>query len=80
MKRIKAFARDAMGTKQVRIETDVNKKVFSKGIEKIPFKIRVRIERTKTDDDESDEYISIVSLVPVEQGGFKGLLNETVQE
>merc|ERR1711937_455165 len=67
VREIKAFAAKSMSTKDVRIDTKLNKFIFSKGIRNVPSRVRVRLSRKRNDVED-----------PKNQ--FKGLLTETVQE
>eukprot|EP00003_Mantamonas_plastica_P009207 TRINITY_DN18569_c0_g1_i1.p2 TRINITY_DN18569_c0_g1~~TRINITY_DN18569_c0_g1_i1.p2 ORF type:complete len:118 (+),score=33.98 TRINITY_DN18569_c0_g1_i1:23-376(+) len=83
MRAIKKFAQDAMKTQDVRVANEVNKFVWSKGIKRLPHRVRVRIERkyNQNDDDEENETMySLVTLVPLGPREFKGKLNTTVTE
>ena len=79
IREIKRFAVGKMGTKDIRIDTRVNKYLWSKGIRNVPKRIRVVCARKKTDDDDAEE--ELYTLVTLEQPEtFKGLLNETLEE
>jgi len=79
IREIKRFAIAKLGTKDVRIDTTVNRYVWSKGIRNVPKRIRVQCSRKQTDDDEAEEELyTVVTLKEVPT--FKGLLNETVAE
>merc|ERR1712071_291632 len=41
IKEIRKFAEDAMGTPDVRIETRLNKHIWSQGVRSVPFRVRV---------------------------------------
>lgn len=71
IKSIQQFAQKQMGTKEVRIDTALNKAVWSHGIRNVPFRIRVRISRRRNDDEDAKEKLySYVTYVPVTS--FKG--------
>ncbi|KAK1746616.1 60S ribosomal protein L31 [Skeletonema marinoi] len=77
IKEIKKFAEKAMGTKDVRISTDVNKFVWSQGVRNPPKRIRVRLSRKRNEDEDADE--KLYTLVEhVQVASFKGLENETI--
>jgi len=79
MKEIRKFAEKVMGTKDVRLDTKLNKAVWSKGIRNLPKRIRVRISRRKSDDEDSKEqYYSLVQHIPVEN--FRNLQTEVTQD
>tara|TARA_B100000795_G_scaffold201060_1_gene154796 strand:- start:280 stop:918 length:639 start_codon:yes stop_codon:yes gene_type:complete len=80
IREIKKFATQMMNTKDVRVDTELNKFIWSKGVRNIPYRVRVKLSRRMNDDEEADEKLyTFAQLVPVPAGGFKGLLNETVQ-
>ncbi|MCL4127861.1 UNVERIFIED_CONTAM: hypothetical protein GTU68_015160 [Idotea baltica] len=83
MKEIRRFARGQMSTRDVRIDTRVNKFVWSRGINflcrNVPFRIRVRLSRRRNEDEESSlPFYTLVTFVPVPT--FKGLGTENVDE
>ena len=55
IREIKKFAEKQMRTKDVRIDTALNKYVWSKGIRNVPYRVRVRLSRRKNEDEEADE-------------------------
>jgi large subunit ribosomal protein L31e len=46
-----------MGTKDVRLETDVNKALWKNGIHNTPNRIRVRLARKRNEDEEAKEKV-----------------------
>ncbi|RAO68959.1 uncharacterized protein BHQ10_004971 [Talaromyces amestolkiae] len=78
VKEIRAFATQAMGTKDVRLDPQLNKKVWEAGIKGVPFRLRVRISRKRNDEEGAKEKLySYVQAVNVKEA--KGL-NTTVVE
>jgi large subunit ribosomal protein L31e len=76
---IKKYAMKAMATKDIRIDTKLNKFIFSKGVRNVPYRVRVRLARKRNDDEDADEkFYTLVQHVPVDS--YKGLQTETVQE
>ena len=76
---IKKIASRAMRTKDVRIDTKLNEFVWSRGIKKLPHRVRVRFDRRRNDEEEAKErFYTVVELV--ECSNFKGLLTEKVEE
>ena len=62
---IRKFARESMFTKDVRIDTNVNKEVWSKGIRNVPRRIRIRLSRKRNDDEEAEERLyTLVTVSP----------------
>ena len=76
---IKKFAEKAMGTKDCRIDTKLNKFVWSKGVRNVPHRVRVRLSRKRNDDEEADEKLYTLCQL-VEVTGFKGLVTQNVEE
>ncbi|EKX74063.1 60S ribosomal protein L31, putative [Theileria equi strain WA] len=77
IKKIKQFASKAMKTKDVRIDTRLNKFIWSNGIKNLPKRVRVRISRKRNDDEDAREpMFTLVQHVPVED--FSGLQTEVV--
>ncbi len=80
---IKAFAKAAMFTSDVRVSSAVNKAVWAKGIKAVPTRIRVRLSRKRNEaaDDEASEekgakLYTLVDFVATES--FKGVQTEKV--
>merc|ERR1712227_785713 len=53
IKEIKKFAEKQMGTTDVRIETRLNKHLWSQGVRNVPFRVRVRLARMRNEDEDS---------------------------
>merc|ERR1719482_786980 len=68
-----------MNTKDVRVDTKLNKFIWHKGIRNVPFRVRLRLSRKRNEDEDAKESLyTLVDYVPVES--FKGLQNEVVQD
>lgn len=78
VKEIRKFAQKAMGTKDVRIDANLNKKVWSTGIKNPPTRIRVRLSRKRNEDEDADEKLYTLAQL-VEVSSFKGLQTENVE-
>ncbi|VEN45563.1 unnamed protein product [Callosobruchus maculatus] len=77
IKAIRQFALKQMGTPDVRIDTRLNKQLWSKGIRNVPYRVRVRLSRRRNDDEDSvNKLYTLVTYVPV--ANFKGLQTENV--
>ncbi len=60
-----------MGTPDVRVDTRLNKQIWSKGIRHVPFRVRVRLSRKRNEDEDSvHKLYTHVTFVPVLD--FKG--------
>ncbi|KAH8384822.1 hypothetical protein KR093_009102 [Drosophila rubida] len=78
IKEIRKFAEREMGTNDVRIDTRLNKHIWSKGIRSTPFRVRVRLARRRNDDEDSpNKLYTLVTYVPV--ATFKNLQTENVE-
>ncbi|XP_002128932.1 large ribosomal subunit protein eL31 [Ciona intestinalis] len=72
VKEIRKFALKMMGTSDVRIDTRLNKFVWSQGVRNVPYRIRVRLARKRNEDEDSaNKLYTLVTYVPV--ATFKGL-------
>ncbi|EKD18420.1 60S ribosomal protein L31 [Drepanopeziza brunnea f. sp. 'multigermtubi' MB_m1] len=79
IKEIKAFATKSMGTSDVRLDPQLNKKVWEAGIKGVPFRIRVRISRKRNDEEGAKEKLySYVQAVNVKNA--KGLQTVLVED
>lgn len=75
LKVVKDFARKAMLTPDVRVDTKLNQFIWHQGIRHIPKRIRVRCIRRKDESDESGlSFYTLVQLINVET--FKELRTE----
>lgn len=67
------------GTKDVRLDPQLNKKVWEAGIKGVPFRLRVRISRKRNDEEGAEERLySHVQAVNVKNP--KGLHTATVDD
>ncbi|RKF53113.1 60S ribosomal protein L31-B [Golovinomyces cichoracearum] len=79
IKEIKAFATKSMGTADVRLDPQLNKKVWESGIKGCPFRLRVRISRKRNDEEGAKEKLySYVQAVNVKDA--KGLQTVLIEE
>ena len=78
IKEIKKFAEKQMGTKDVRVDTRLNKHIWSQGVRSVPFRVRVRLARLRNEDEDSvHKLYTLVTHVNV--ATFKGLQTENVE-
>ena len=62
----------------MRVDTQLNRHLWSNGVRNVPRLVRVRISRTKNEDEEAKEkFYSTVQLLEVES--FAGLQTENKQ-
>jgi len=78
IKEIRKFAQVAMGTKDVRIDTALNKYVWAKGVKSPPVRVRVRLSRKRNEDEEAEEKLYTLAQL-VEVNTFKGLSTNNVE-
>lgn len=79
IKEIKKFATQAMGTTDVRIDPQLNKKVWEQGVKGVAYRMRVRISRRRNDEEGAKEKLySYVQAVNVKNP--KGLQTVVVEE
>merc|ERR1719331_2412036 len=68
-----------MGTKDVRVDTKLNKAIWSGGVRNISRRVRVRMSRKRNEDEDAKEKMfTLVQHVPVES--FKNLQTENVKD
>ncbi|TNN51484.1 60S ribosomal protein L31 [Liparis tanakae] len=79
IKEIRKFAMKEMGTPDVRIDTRLNKAVWSKGVRNVPYRMRVRLSRKRNEDEDSpNKLYTLITYVPVTT--TKGLQTVNVDE
>mmetsp|Transcript_5070 Transcript_5070/g.9269 ORF Transcript_5070/g.9269 Transcript_5070/m.9269 type:complete len:117 (-) Transcript_5070:296-646(-) len=79
VKKVKEFAAKVMGTKDVRLDTKVNKEIWKCGVRNVPYRIRVRLSRRRNDDqDAKEELYTLVTAVAATS--FKGLQTVKIDE
>merc|ERR1719163_1599231 len=79
IREIRKFAAKAMQSKDVRIDTKLNKAVWAQGVRNVAKRIRVRLSRKRNEDEDAKfPMYTLVQHVPVES--FKGLQTEVVRE
>ncbi|KAK9367334.1 ribosomal protein L31e-domain-containing protein [Lipomyces kononenkoae] len=79
VKEIKDFAYKHMGTKDVRLDPQLNKEIWKQGIKHVPYRLRLRISRKRNDEEKAKEPLfSYVQAVNV--SSFKGLQTQVVEE
>lgn len=77
IKEIRRFAEKQMGTPDVRVDTRLNKFIWSKGVRNVPYRVRVQLSRRRNEDEDSiHKLYTLVTHVPVTT--FKGLQTENV--
>nr|ABI52770.1 ribosomal protein L31 [Argas monolakensis] len=78
IKEIRKFAEKQMGTSDVRVDTRLNKFIWSKGVRNVPFRVRVRLARRRNEDEDSpNKLYTLVTFVPVDT--FKKLQTVNVE-
>merc|ERR1712062_103283 len=78
VKEVRKFAEKQMGTKDVRIHTDLTKHIWSQGVRNVPFRIRVRLARLRNEDEDSPNKLYTM-VTPVNVASFKNLQTENVE-
>lgn len=57
---IRKFAQTMMKTSDVRVDTSLNKFLWSRGARNVPFRVRVRMSRRVNEDEEAKEKVSLL--------------------
>merc|ERR1712179_255606 len=77
VKELRKFAEKQMGTPDVRIDTRLNKHIWSQGVRNVPYRVRVRLARKRNEDEDSAHKLyTLVTYVPV--ATFKGTMTVNV--
>lgn len=79
VKEIKKFAKLHMGTDDVRLDPKLNVELWKKGIQGVPFRLRLRISRKRNEDENAKSTMfSFVEAVNV--ASAKGLQTVVVED
>lgn len=79
VKAIKEFAYTSMGTRDVRLDPQLNKELWKGGIKGVPYRLRVRISRKRNDEEGAKERLySYVQAVNVTNP--KGMQTVVIEE
>lgn len=76
---IRKFAEEKMGTKDVRVDTLLNKFLWSQGIRNVPYRVRVRLHRKRNEDEEAEHKL-YTHVTHVNVPTFKGLQTKVVKD
>ncbi len=60
IREIKKAAEKLMKTKDVRIDAELNKFVWSHGVKNVPKRIRLQFERNRNEDENASEKVSLL--------------------
>ena len=70
-----------IAAQDVRVDTKLNKFLWSQGIKSVPGRVRVRLARKRNDDEEAAEKLyTLCQHVAVERHQYKGLNTVNVDE
>eukprot|EP01027_Heterolobosea_sp_BB2_P000521 GEZU01000747.1.p2 GENE.GEZU01000747.1~~GEZU01000747.1.p2 ORF type:complete len:124 (+),score=51.22 GEZU01000747.1:119-490(+) len=79
VREIKKYVRKEMRTSDVRIDPELNKYLWSRGIKNPPARLRLRMARRRNEDEDAPRaYYTLVSYVPV--ATFSGLTDKVIEE
>merc|ERR1711959_610189 len=79
IREIRKFTAKVMSTWDVRVDTKLNKYIWSHGVRNVPRRVRVRMSRKRNEDEDAKEKMfTLVQYVPCES--FKGLQTEAVAD
>lgn len=79
IKAIREFAQKTMGTKDVRLDPELNKTVWKQGVKTVQHRIRVQLARKRNDDEDSKEKL-YTYVTPVAVSGYKGLQTVVIEQ
>ncbi|CEP00946.1 60S ribosomal protein L31 [Plasmodiophora brassicae] len=76
---IRKFAKQMMKTDDVRIDADLNKHVWSKGIRNVHYRVRVRLHRKRNEDEDAKQKLyTLVTYVKCDD--FKKMQTVNVED
>merc|ERR1712002_289473 len=78
IKEIRKFAEKMMGTPDVRIDTSLNKSIWSHGVKNVPYRVRVQLARRRNEDEDSVHKLYTL-VTDVKVPSFKGLQTQNVE-
>ncbi|GMG24469.1 unnamed protein product [Ambrosiozyma monospora] len=79
VKEIKKFAKLHMGTEDVRLDPKLNVELWKRGIQGVPFRLRLRISRKRNEEEDAkSKMFSLVENVNV--ATVKGLNTQVVED
>lgn len=65
IREIRKFATKMMKTTDVRVDSKLNKFIWSKGVRNVPFRVRVRLSRKRNEDEEAKEKVRVIVIANV---------------
>merc|ERR1712029_331756 len=76
----RSLLRSRWAPRTLRIDTRLNKAIWSQGVRGVPFRMRIRLARLRNEDEDSiHKLYTLVTHVQIPKGGFKGLQTENVE-
>merc|ERR1712146_609725 len=71
---IRKFAASQLKTTDVRVDNELNKFVWSRGVKNIPTRVRLLLARKRNESEDAKESMyTLASLVPLKRAQLKGL-------
>merc|ERR1719219_2309273 len=67
-----------MRTKNVKVEPQLNKFLWSRGCRAVPRRVRVKLSKKRDEDEESEGFYTLAEHVPVST--YHGLVTEIVED
>lgn len=62
VKEIIAFSRKHMSTEEVKIDPNLNKEIWKRGIKGVPFRMRLRLSKKRADDEDKGLYTYVEAV------------------
>ena len=63
----------------MRVDSDLNKYVWHKGVRNVPYRVRVKLTRKRNEDEDAEEKMyTVVERVAMKPEELKGKLTEVV--
>ena len=75
---VRKFAKRAMFTDVVKVDPQLNKFLWSRGACHLARRVRVKLSRRRSEEEDAEGFYTLVEYVPV--SSFKGLKTEVVED
>lgn len=77
---IRRFVQEKMGTSDVRVDADLNKFIWHKGVRNVPYRVRLRMSRRVNEDEDGDDEGLYTHVMHVPVDSYKDLVDEQVDD
>ena len=75
---VRKFAKRQLFTDIVKIDPQLNKFLWSRGVRSVPKRVRVKLSRRRSEEEDAEGFYTLAEYVPVST--FKGTLTENIED